>query len=305
MSKAKIQDNVLNILIEGFKVYFKHFGKFTQYMLFPVLGQVLGIVLIFALAGWINFSLPVWVDKFSVLNNFMTITILLLTVTLPGFVIFLKAFWDFLVAYGALNSMTQAVITTGKLYDFKAHTEVITKRSFSFICLLSVICVLAFIAVNPLFWVLGLIFFVYFVLVFQVFTFEENISILDCFKRSFFLVKGNFARTFAIMAVLGCVCCFLLNYGLSALFDVIKLNELFKGILENWALNLPLDDINVSLATFRIPAITPLDVAKQILSSGILFVAAGLTLPLRSICWTLWYKNLNEVKSEKISKKGK
>lgn len=305
MAKFKIQNKVYNVMVEALKIYINHFVKFTQYMLFPVFGQVIGIALIFGLTSWLTFELPVWVDKYPIFNNFSTILFLLLLVALPGLVIFLKAFWDYLVAYGALNSMTEAVITTGKLYDLRAHTEVITKHSFKYIVLLLVISVLSIIAINPLFWVIGLIFFIYFILVFQVFTFEENTSVLDCFKRSFYLIKGNFARTFTIMAILGLISHYLLTLGITGLLDVIKLSEFFKGIFENWALSLPLAEINTTLATFRLPQITALEVANQILGALILFVVTGLTLPMRSVCWTLWYKNLAKVKSDEETKKVK
>ena len=48
--------------------------------------------------------------------------------------------------------------------------------------------------------------------------------------------------------------------------------------------------------------ITPLMIANEIWASAVLFAVAGLTLPMRSICWTLWYKNLSENKSEKKTK---
>lgn len=305
MSKFKIQNSVITVLTEGLKIYFKNIGKFTLYMLFPVFGQVIGIALIFGLTGWFNNSIPTLIDKYTVLNNFSAITISLLVIILPGLVLFLKAFWDYLVAYGALNSMTEAIITTGKLYDLRAHTEVITRHSFKFVCLFFLISILSLIAINPLFWVLGLIFFIYFILIFQVFTFEENISIIDCFKRSFFLIKGNFARTFVILTVLGIISHYLLTTGASMLLDIVRLSEVLKGIFENWATSLPIGDINTTLASFRIPQITALEIAKQILASAVLFVVTGLTLPMRSICWTLWYKNLAKIKEEKPSKKGK
>lgn len=303
MTRFKIQDSVWFVLREGLKIYFSNFWKFTQYMLFPVFGQILGVALIFGLTGWFVNSLPYLIDDYAVLNNFSTIIIILTLITLPGLAVFLKAFWDLLVAYGALNSMTEAVITTGKLYDFKAHNEVITKRSFKYIALLFVISVLSLISINPLFWVLGLIFFIYFILVFQVFTFEEETSIAGCFKRSFNLIKGNFGRTFLIMFMLGLISHYLINMGLSALLDVIKLSEFLKGIFENWASTLPLGNINTTLTYFKLQEITPLKVANEILSSAVLFTVAGLTLPMRSICWSLWYKNLVDVKSDKFSKK--
>lgn len=305
MAKFKIKNSVWNVLGEGLKIYFTNFLQFSKYMLFPVFGQIIGIMLIFAAVNWFTSSLPIIVEEHPLFNNFTTISLTTLLITVPGFVIFLKAFWDYLVAYGALNSMTEAVVTTGKLYDLNAHTEVITKRSVKFIALLFVISIMSFIGINPLFWIIGLIFFIYFILIFQVFTFEENLSVIDCFKRSFYLIKGNFARTFLIMAILWVISYYLLTQCASYISEVIKLSELLKGIFENWAASLPLSEINTTLNSFRIPSITPLEIANQILDSLILCTVAGLTLPMRSVCWTLWYKNLKDVNDTKSSKKGK
>ncbi len=305
MAKLKLKNSVWNILGEGVKLYFFNIGTFSKYMLFPVFGQIIGIVLIFGLTFWLTLNLPSIMAKHPIFNDPTVILVSLLIITIPGFVVFLKAFWDFLVAYGALNSMTQAVMTTGKLYDLGAHTEVVTKRTVTFIGLLLAITLLSIIAINPLFWVIGLIFFIYFILVFQVFTFEEDKSIIECFKRSFNLIKGNFARTFLIMIILGVITYYVLMYCVTALFEVIRLSEVLLGGLESWARTVPLDNINAVTSEFMLPAITALDVAKQILSSLICFIVAGLTLPMRSICWSLWYKNLSEIKTPKISKKGK
>ena len=299
MAKFKIKDSIWNVLGEGLKIYFTNFLKFTQYMLFPVFGQIIGIALIFGLTGWFIQSLPNLTVEHEFLNNFTTVTFCLVLLTLPGFAVFLKAFWDFLVAYVALNSMTDAVITTGKLYDFKAHNQVVTTRRGSFIILLLIISILSLIAINPLFWVLGLIFFIYFILVFQIFTFEPEAGVTGCFKRSFNLIKGNFARTFLIMTILTLISHYLINWGAAALADIVKLGDFLRGIFENWASTLPLNEINNTLEYFRMQTITPLTVAKEILASSILFTVAGLTLPMRSICWTLWYKNLSGKKSEK------
>lgn len=292
MTKFKIQDSVWHVLAKGLKLYFFNIAKFTQYMLFPVFGQILGIVLIFFLVGWFNSSLPFLLQRYSVFNNLLVISIVLVILTIPGIALFLKAFWDFLVAYGALNSMTDAIISNGKLYDFKAHNDVVTRHSIKYIGLLFVISLLSLIALNPLFWVLGLIFFVYFILVFQVFALEEGTSIIGCFKKSFYLVKGNFGRTFLLMAVLGLISHCFLTLIFSGILDFIKLSEFFKGIFESWAHSLPLVEVNKTLSYFRLQQITELKIANDILSSLILFIVTGLTLPMRSVCWCVWYKNL-------------
>ncbi len=289
-------ENVWKVLSEGIKVYFKHIGNFTKYMLFPVFGQILGLYLVFAFLELFMKAFPFLSEKFPVVNNLTLFVILILLISLPGLAVFLKAFWDYLVAYGALNSMAQAVLKSGKLYDLKAHTQVITKHSFKFALLVILIGILSAVAINPLFWILGLIFFIYFILVFQVFTFEEEISVTDCFKRSLTLVKGNFALTFSIAVLLFIICYWALDCVLYKIVDFVKLGDFLRGVFESRAMKLPLDEVNSTLVYFKLSSITALDISNRILSSVILFITAGLTLPLRSICWTLWYqKRVNNV----------
>ena len=155
------------------------------------------------------------------------------------------------------------------------------------------------IAINPLFWVIGIIFFVYFILLFQVFALEEDITVIGCFKRSLELIKGNFARTFLLLSILVIISYYILNAGVSVLFEVTKISDILRTLFEPFANTLPLEDINITLAYFKLPEITALKVANNILSSSILFIVTGLTLPMRSICWTLWYKNLSSLKVKK------
>lgn len=296
MAKLKIKNNVWSIIFKSMKIYSLNLYAYIKYMLFPVFGQVIGIILIFASASLFSQNMSYLSDKYEIFNNFSVVITTLLIIVMPGFILFLKAFWDFMVAYGALNSMTQSVLSTGKLYDFKAHDEVITKRSFKFISLLFVIAFLLLMAINPLLWVLDIIFFVYFILIFQVFTFEEDKSVIDCFKRSLGLIKGNFGRTFLIVTVLAGVTYYILPCLVEKVIEITHLSNFFKGILETWAMTLSLEEWNNLMIAYKLPIITALDIANSILSSTILFIVVGLTLPLRSICWTLWYKNLSERK---------
>ena len=104
------KDNVWNIIGSGLKLYFKNIGEFTKYMLFPVFGQILGIALIVLLTtGVLIWNPDVKTASIAV--------ILLLSAVVPGLILFTKAFWDFMVAYGALNSMTEALLDNGKLYE--------------------------------------------------------------------------------------------------------------------------------------------------------------------------------------------
>ena len=133
MSKDKVNNSIFYVLFEGLKIYFSNIDKFLLYMLFPVFGQVIGLVLSLV----IPFALVQTITD-KVENPAMALVYLIL-LAVPGLLIFTKAFWNYLVAYVALNSMTEGALTSGKVYDFQSHNEVATRRSFSFILLLLVV----------------------------------------------------------------------------------------------------------------------------------------------------------------------
>lgn len=307
MSKVKVENKVSSILIEGVKIYASNFLQFTRYMLFPVLGQVLGLGLIFALASVYTAKLPELITTYEFFNSFSSIVLCVILITVPGMVIFMKAFWDFLVAYGALNSMAESAVNTGKVYDFPAHNAIITNRTFKYIALWFVLGVMGTLGILPWFWLFAGILFVYFILVFQVFTFEPEASIYDCFKKSMLLIKGNFARTFVIAAVIGLFTHYLFVEGFSVFFDLTKVSQFLGGIFEPWVMqNIPLDSFNDYMINLnpRFDIITPVKISNMFIYQIVFFIVTGLTLPLRSICWTLWYKALNSG-STPISKKTK
>ena len=81
--------------------------------------------------------------------------------------IFVKSFWEYLVAYGAVNSMLENMLKSGKVYDFDAHTELIKRRTMPFVGLWFLFGFFSLISVIPFFWVPCGVLAVFFVLVFQ------------------------------------------------------------------------------------------------------------------------------------------
>jgi len=297
--------SVLNVFFEGLKIYSLNIHKFILYMSFPVLGQILGIYLIFGSNYWFTNNLHNLSMKFPAFNNMSTMILLVVLAAVPGFVILLKAFWEFLVAYGALNSMTDGYLNTGKVYDFKSHKQVVLNRSFSFIALWMLFGIFTFISIIPIFWVIGAILFVYFVLIFQIFTFESGLSPVGYFKRSFNIIKGNFVRTFMLIVLLFILTYLILPAGLSVIFDYLNWTANLSSAFEAWAFTLPIEPVEKF-------GVTPSVIGNLITSQFVFIIMAGFTLPLRSICFTLWYSNLAEPvevqkpkKSRKQSKQAK
>ena len=290
MSKYKLKNSIFFILWEGIKIYFSNIDKFLLYMLFPVFGQVIGIALSFGLS--LGFA-----DKVVQKADSPAVALLMiLLLAIPGLLIFAKAFWDYMVAYVALNSMTEGAVTTGKVYDLDSHNEVATQRGWKYIGFLIILSVLMSLGSSIFFIIPGFVLWIYFILVFQVFTFEPDLSITDIFKRSFLLVKGNWARTFILMAVLGFFSMYILTEGITVVFDYLNLTASASSIFNFISNLIPLDFVNNILVHANQPIITNEMISKTIFVSVLGMIISGLTLPIRSICWSLWYKNLSDVK---------
>ena len=293
MSKYKLKNSIWFVLFEGLKIYFLNIDKFFLYMLFPVFGQIIGI----ALAMGLSLSLMQTVVEKT--DNALTALLYVILLAVPGLLIFAKAFWDYMVAYVALNSMTEGAVTTGKVYDFQSHNEVATRRTMSYVVFLLVICALSSVGSTIFFIVPGFIVWIYLILAYQVFTFEPDLNITDILKRSFLLVKGSWFRTLAILAILTFFSIFIITQGVIVIFDFLNITNWICSILDEYTSMFPLELVNEILEYCNLQIITPTMISHLILTSALSFVVAGLTLPIRSICWTLWYMVLSDASAKK------
>lgn len=310
MSKYKMKNSIWFVLFEGLKIYFSNIDKFILYMLFPVLGQVLGIALCFGLTLGLSDKIAAKADSIS------SAMLFILLLAIPGLLIFAKAFLDYVVAYVALNSMTEGAVTSGKVYDFKSHNEVATRRSFKYIGFLLILSVLMSLGTSIFFIIPGFVLWIYLILIFQIFTFEPDLSIWECYKKSFVLVKGDWGRTFSLMLILSFFSIFIITQGITVVFDYLNLTKSVCSIFDFIGKLLPLHTINHAFSYARLPYnITVEMVSNWIFVTILSCIVAGLTLPIRSICWSLWYKNLSDIKdteqvkdtkrSKKITRKTK
>ncbi len=310
MSKYKMKNSIWFVLFEGLKIYFSNIDKFILYMLFPVLGQVLGIALCFGLTLGLSDKIAAKADSIS------SAMLFILLLAIPGLLIFAKAFWDYVVAYVALNSMTEGAVTSEKVYDFKSHNEVATRRSFKYIGFLLILSVLMSLGTSIFFIIPGFVLWIYLILIFQIFTFEPDLSIWECYKKSFVLVKGDWGRTFSLMLILAFFSIFIITQGITVVFDYLNLTKSVCSIFDFIGKLLPLHTINHAFSYARLPYnITVEMVSNWIFVTILSCIVAGLTLPIRSICWSLWYKNLSDIKdteqvkdtkrSKKITRKTK
>ena len=145
---------------------------------------------------------------------------------------------------------------------------------------------------------------IYLILVFQIFTFEQDLGIKDCFKRSFNLVKGRWSQTFLLMFLLSLFSIFLITEGVSVIFDYMHLTDNLCSLFDFIGNSIDLTTINKALMYLHQPEITTRVISQWMFYIILWSIVSGMTLPIRSICWTLWYKNLSEAKVIS-NKKGK
>lgn len=295
---------ILSIFMEAIGLYFSNFDKFIKYMSFPVLGQIVGLLLIFILTYFYAQNMPILIQKFSVFDNYMLLVGVLILLILPGLVIFIKSFWEYLVAYGALNSMYENMQKSGKVYDFDAHTELIKRRTLPFIGLWFLFGVFSLFSICPLLWVVCAVFAVFFVLVFQVFTFEPELTPLGCVKKSLILVKGHFASTFTLMALVGALTYVLIPNLANQLFAYVNATNLFASWVEVMIKDIPLDVLNGFLSKIYLQPLDLKTISLFAVSVTITQIFIQFTLPLRSILWAMWYKELNGALPKLVEKKS-
>ena len=237
---TKVKNSVFGIFGQGVKFYFANFGKFMRYLAFPVFGQLVGMILILLASYFYAENLPNWIAKGGIFDNFAMIFLVLLLITLPGLFVFTKAVCDYLVAYGAINSMTDNMLKSGRVYDFAAHTEMVTRRAPTFVALWLLFSIFSLISMCPLFWVIAGILFVYFVLIFQVFSFEPDKTAFGCFQKSLVIIKGNFARTTGLMTLLGIFTYWFLPEAVKFILTLVNIIGFLAIPLDSWASQFPI-----------------------------------------------------------------
>lgn len=290
---SKKNKTALTIFTESVGLYFSNFNKFIKYMTFPVLGQIGGISLVFLLTYYFAKHMPTIIEKINILNNITTILAIMLLLILPGLLIFIKAFWEYLVAYGAINSMLENMLKSGKVYDFDAHTELIKRRSIPFIGLWFLFGIYSLIALSPLMWIICGVFAIFFVLVFQVFTYEPEQTPIGCAKRSLQLIKGNFSSTFLLFALVGALTYILIPKIFETLFNYTHITLFLANCIKPFIEFLPINEWNSIIAQYNLKTIEVNEIANLIINTTIALIIIQYTLPLRSILWAIWYKELN------------
>ena len=289
-------NNALEVFKDGVLYYFKHFPTFAKYMAFPVFGQILGLIVITITTAILMGILPSLVNKYQFFQSTSGVIITTIISTLPGLIILLRAFWRYLAAYGTISSMASNLNKSNSIYDLAAHDELINRSAGQFILLWILFSIFCTLSAIPFFWIPGIILFIFFVLIFQVFTLNEannnNGNAIEAFKQSFEMIKGHFAATLLLLILV---------------FTVSYL--IIPNVISSLLLKLPLTDITIK--TFKIPSDFSIAIydtrylVEATIGTIISSIVVMFTLPMRSITWTLWYKKLLPKYNREVKKSAK
>lgn len=288
---AKKGSTIIEIFLQAIGLYFTNIDRFLWYMLFPVFGQLIGIILLTTILYSFNEFQTVILSSFPLLKNQMYMNIALGVVLLPVIILWIKALWDYVVAYTAVNSMTENMLKSERVYDFPAHTMMVTRRWAQYLGLCILYAGLLLLSVTGIFTGFAWVLLIYYTFVFQIFLFEPDLSPVDCFKRSSSYVRGNFKQTFLMIILAGGLTYVVLPQIILTFLDSVKGVKTLQDLLIPYISVPSLDWINMVLSAAGIQQIMPNQVALFIVQALIIIIVIQLLLPLRVICMCLWYKN--------------
>lgn len=302
---TKKNKTIFDIFLQSIGLYFSNADRFLHYMAYPVFGQLIGSIIIFHLIAFYDKNLGALLINYPILNTSLYKNLILFVVLIPGLIIYLSALWKYLVAYSSVNSMTENMLKSDRVYDFPAHNMMVTRRWFEYLCLWFMYGGIIFLTTLPIFWIIGGILLIYFTFIFQIFIFEDNLSPIDCFKKSSIYVQGNFWRIFSLILLVGILTYGIIPHIVYTFLTLIKVTEFFNAFMVDSIQTSSLYNINLMMSAINHQPLTPQIVANFIVGCIIYGIVIQILLPLRTICMCLWYKtycNDNDV-VKKVDKK--
>lgn len=296
---------VFNIFFKSMYSYFLYLDQCFKYLAFPILGQLVSIILIFTITYYYNLSEYSLSNTFSFFASSKNFNMVLWIILLPFLLVFIKALYEYILAFCALNILFFTVSGKKKVkgIDFYANKKVIERKLPTYIILMLLVTILTaippFIFVAPIIWI-------FICLSFQVFTFEDETNPFKPISRSIELVKGNVIPTIILLVlVFGLTYCFL-----PALFNwacgKIYITDFIIEKTRAFSLMLPLVQINDWLALFPVVdlSVNPTEIGKFTANLIISSLVVAFTLPYRCCCFTELYRLYDYEKIKDFSKES-
>ena len=248
--KSKTELSVIGIIFKGLRTYLYNLDIFVKYLSFPILGTFLGIFLVFAITYCYVTNLEKLEGINPIFNNVAVLMTLLLVLTVPGFLIMIKAFVDYIIAFGAINSM--CVLGEKRITNTNDHNSVIKQR-FGQYCILLVVLSIIFSAFSfPLLIPLLILSLLFLALAVQVFTLEEDSSPFEAIVRSIKLVKSKFWLVFWVLLFIFLISYVICPYLITWAINKTPLMSVLTNPIEKFISLFPITDINNTLTELQV-----------------------------------------------------
>ena len=273
--------SVFGIFFKSLGIYFKYLDKTSKYLLFPVLGQILGVISVFVVTYYYNLNIDKILKIPFLQQNGQYSFFLLLIILTPFLALLLRSFYGYIVAFGALNPVFYTLYTRKNVkdIDFNSYEKVIENKLFQYVLLMLFVSILC---IFPPMWVL-------LCLSFQVFALESDTNFLKAVSRSCKFVIDNM-----FYVILMLILVFVFTYWfLPSIFvwglEKISVIDFLVTKTDTYLQFLPYDYFNdiLSVAGAHIDSVT---IAKVVVESTLMFIVIGFTLPFRCCCFTELYR---------------
>jgi hypothetical protein len=321
--------NVFKITFRGLMIYVKNFIPLTKVLLFPVFGQIIGMAWIIFAAVFLSQNAAKSFNPDAFTDSMVFIFLIMLTAVLPGFFLFTKAFWEYMITTVSLNSMVSNIIKQGHIKDTQIHGKLVKVKSKDYIQLLLLLsliwlvglalpaCVLfmknafvylIFLGLELLNIMILTIVSIYLSLCYQVFALE-NLSAKGTLKRSWNLVEGNFWKTFflgfIVTLVINIIIFVIINIGLDKTsFSTIMIQPLqpYAEIISNNSIYSNIISTGI-MGEKTLPTAFSYKILELIVQMIIGGIITLLLLPFGSACYTLLYLDIIDRRKFKSKKK--
>ena len=305
-TKSKRNISVFKTVFDGLKAYLYNLDIYAKYLSFPILGTVFGMFFLFFINYFFVTHLE-QIEKISpVFENEAVILTLLLIIVIPAFLIMIKALIDYIIAYGAINSM--CVLGTKRIEDVYSHKETVKRRFAPYCILILVLSVIFGVLSVPFLWPLLIVALIFLSLSIQIFSLEENLTPFESIRKSIELVKSNFWVVFWALIFITLISYVAVPYLISWAVAKTPLFQWLAYPVEKYLSLMPVSDINSFLASANISySFDVIIIAENIVNCVISTIVIMYMLPFRCACCVEMYKGLNEnyfseIKQEEKSK---
>ena len=294
--------DVFRIFFSSIKTYFLYLDQCVKYLLFPIFGQLISLIILFTIVYYFNTNIDNIRNISAFFEDDKHLFVIYSLTLLPFLIVFMKAVYDYIIAFCALNLLFYTVSNKKKVkdIDFSANRKVIERKIINYVILMFLVTFL--LIVPPLIFVAPII-WVFLSLSFQVLSFENDISGQRAISRSIELVKGNVIPTVILLLL----CSIVTYWFLPSMFiwacEKLSLITFMIGRIETFVNLLSLDSLNelLSIINFKLDSLT---IAKYMAENVVTLIVIAFTLPFRCCCFTQLYKLYDSEKIKDFSKES-